>query len=91
MEMNVGGQWETSTPTVGVTKRYDHSVDIQHGVVVSRAAICASSGEGSLVGGLWISRILLVYAVVTTVHPRVRVVQSSDDRGMETAEEGVTW
>ena len=48
MEIKVGGEWETSTPKVGLTTGCDQSVDVQHAVVVSRAAICAPWGEGSL-------------------------------------------
>ena len=48
MEMKVGGEWETRTPTVGVTTSCDDCVDVQHPVVVSRADICASLHEGSL-------------------------------------------
>ena len=40
-----------STPEVRLTTGCDHSVDVQHAVAVSRAAICASSGEGSLLEG----------------------------------------
>ena len=50
MEINVGGEWEMSTPKIGLTTGCNHSVNVQHAVVVSRAAICASSGEGSLLG-----------------------------------------
>ena len=52
--------------------RCDHSIDIQPAVVGSRAAICASLGEGSQLRGVW-TRMLLVYEVVTSEHPRVRV------------------
>ena len=47
MEMKVGGEEETSTPTVGVTTSCDHCVDVQHAGVVSSAVICAFSVEGS--------------------------------------------
>ena len=50
MKIKVGGEWETSTPKVGLTMGCDHSVDVQHTVAVSRAVIFASSSEGSLLG-----------------------------------------
>ena len=38
-----------NTPKVGLTTSSDHTVDEQHAVVVSRAVIFVSSGEGGLV------------------------------------------
>ena len=67
---------------------YDHCVDIQHAVVGNRAMICASWSESSLLRGVWIYRMRLVYGVVTLVHPQVRVARSSDDWGMETGKVG---
>ena len=48
MEIKGVGEWETSTPKVGLTTSSDHSVDVQHAVVVCRAVIVASSGDSSL-------------------------------------------
>ena len=59
---DVGGQWEMSTPTVGLTTSCDHSIDVQCAVVVSRAAICASSGEGSLLGSVDIEDAVSVWS-----------------------------
>ena len=50
MEVKVGGKGDTSTPKVGLTMGCDHFIDVQHAVAVSRAAIGASSVEGSLLG-----------------------------------------
>ena len=38
-----------STPEVWLTMGCDSSVDVQDAIVVSRAVICESSGEGSMV------------------------------------------
>ena len=46
MEIEVEGGWDTSTSKVGLTTRGDRSIEIHYGVVVSRAVIFASSGEG---------------------------------------------
>ena len=50
MEIKVGGEWKMSTPKVGLTTSGNRCIDVQHAVVVSRAVIFASSGEGSVVG-----------------------------------------
>ena len=63
---------------------YDHCVDIHQAVIESRAAMCASSVKGSLLLGVGILRMLLVYGGVTSVYPQVRVAHSSDDRAMGT-------
>ena len=39
--------------------RCDHCVDIQDAVIESRAGMCTSSVEGSLLLGVWLSRMLL--------------------------------
>ena len=64
----------------------DHCVDIQHAVVGRRAAICASSDEGSLLSGVWISSHAVSLWRGYTGASWVRVACSSDDRGTETAE-----
>ena len=45
--------------------RCDHCVDIQQAVIESRAGMCASLVEGSLLLGVWISRMLLLCAKAT--------------------------
>ena len=66
----------------------DHCVDIQHAVVGRRAAISASSDEGSLLNGVWISsRAVSVWRGDVSAS-WVMVAHSSDDRDTETAEVG---
>ena len=48
MEINVGGEGNTTTSQVWLTTSSDRSIEVQHPVVVSRVVICACSGEGSL-------------------------------------------
>ena len=48
MEVKIGGKGNTSAPEVGLTMGCDHSVDVQHAIVVSRAVVFASSDERSL-------------------------------------------
>ena len=50
MEIKVGGEWNMSTSKVGLATSSDSSIDVQHAVVVSKADIFASLGEGSMVG-----------------------------------------
>ena len=94
MEIKIGGEWEMSTAKVALTTSCDHSVDVQHAIVVSRAVIFASSVRVSCWRGvpdLQIWRMLLVKALVTLLHLRVRVACISEDRCMETTEVRVMW
>ena len=48
MEVKVGGEWDTSTSEVWLTTSGDRSIEVHHAVVVGRAVLCASTGEGSM-------------------------------------------
>ena len=49
MEVKIRRKWDASASEIWLTTGGDHSVDVQHAVVVSRAVIFASSGDEELV------------------------------------------